>query len=151
MFKTIVFIIFIIFITQSFAKGESAQNFLMLKNNKVNVRYGPSLKSPIKFVYKKMSLPVKIIDKKDNFRKVIDYQKNNGWIHISQLKKSKSVITISEKILFKNPTKYSKPIAKIKTGRLLIIQKCKNGWCKIKTDDYIGWVNKEKLWGVNIN
>ena len=141
---------FCIFILQSFVKGESTQNFSMLKYNKVNVRYGPSMDSPIKFVYKKISLPVKVIDKKDNFRKVIDFQKNNGWIHKSQLQKSKSAIVISEKILFKNPTKYSQPLAKINKGRLLLIQKCKKEWCKITTGNYLGWVNKEKLWGVNI-
>ena len=102
------------------------------------------------FFEENLSLEVKVIDKKDNFRKVIDFQKNNGWIHKSQLQKSKSAIVISEKILFKNPTKYSQPLAKINKGRLLLIQKCKKEWCKIKTGNYLGWVNKEKLWGINI-
>ena len=44
--------------------SNNKEYFLMLKNNKVNVRYGPSLKSPVKFVYNKILLPVKIIDKR---------------------------------------------------------------------------------------
>jgi len=40
----------------------SAEIFLSLKKNKVNVRYGPSFDSDIKFVYKKINLPVKQID-----------------------------------------------------------------------------------------
>ena len=32
-----------------------AETFLSLKKNKVNVRYGPSFQSPIKFVYKKIN------------------------------------------------------------------------------------------------
>ena len=59
----------------------------MLKNNKVNVRYGPSFDYPIKYVYKKKFLPVKVIDKKENFRRIIELKSNSGWIHISQLKK----------------------------------------------------------------
>jgi SH3-like domain-containing protein len=43
---------------------------------------------------------------------------------------------------------YSKPLAKIETGRLLLISKCKDEWCKAKTDDYKGWVKKESLWGL---
>ena len=66
--------------------------FLSLKKNKVNVRSGPSFESPIKFIYKKKSLPIKQIDKKDNFRRIIDSKNNSGWIHISQLKKNKSII-----------------------------------------------------------
>ena len=34
--------------------------FVSLKKNKVNVRYGPSFDSEIKFVYKKKNLPLKI-------------------------------------------------------------------------------------------
>ena len=122
--------------------------FLMLKNKKVNVRYGPSFDYPIKFVYKKIELPLKVIDKKENFRRVIDHKKNSGWIHISQLKSSRSLITTSEKILFTNPTKYSKPLAKLDQGRLLKVIKCETKWCNIRTDDYSGWILKDSnLWG----
>ena len=37
-----------------------------------------------------LTLEVKVIDKKENFRRVIDHKKNSGWIHVSQLKKSNS-------------------------------------------------------------
>ena len=119
----------------------------MLKNNKVNVRYGPSFDYPVKYIYKKIHLPVKLIDKKENFRRIIDYKKNSGWIHVSQLKKSKSLITTSKKILFKKPTKYSKPLAKIETGRLLLIKKCEKNWCNVNTDQFSGWIDKKNVWG----
>ena len=110
----------------------------MLKYNKVNVRYGPSFDDPIKFVYKKIFLPIKVIDKKENFRKIIDHKKNSGWIHRSQLKKSKSIVVLSTKVIFKNPTKYSKPLAKLEKGRLLMIKKCKSNWCKVETEITLG-------------
>ena len=119
----------------------------MLKNDKVNVRYGPSFDYPIKYIYKKINLPVKVIDKKENFRRIIDNKKNSGWIHISQLKQSKSFITASNKILFKKPTKFSKPLAKIETGRLLLVKKCERNWCLVETKSFKGWVDKEDLWG----
>ena len=74
---------FIIFITSSVAEA----TFVSLKKNKVNVRYGPSFDSDIKYVYKKINLPLKQIDQKENFRRIIDLKNNSGWIHISQLKK----------------------------------------------------------------
>ena len=119
----------------------------MLKNDKVNVRYGPSFDYPIKYIYKKINLPVKVIDKKENFRRIIDNKKNSGWIHISQLKQSKSFITVSNKILFKKPTKFSKPLAKIETGRLLLVKKCERNWCLVETKSFKGWVDEENLWG----
>ena len=123
--------------------------FLSLKKNKVNVRYGPSFESPIKFIYKKINLPIKQIDKKENWRRIIDLKNNSGWIHQSQLKKVSSLIPLEDKILFKNPTNFSKPIALIKAGRVLILLKCKKDWCKIKSGKYKGWVGTEELWGIN--
>ena len=121
--------------------------YLMLKNNTVNVRYGPSFEYPIKYIYKKKFLPLQVIDKKENFRKVIDHMKNSGWIHISQLKKSESVVIIEEQILYSKPSKYSKPIAKMEKGRLLVLKKCKKNWCKITSDNYSGWMEISNVWG----
>ena len=125
----------------------SEATFLMLKNEKVNVRYGPGFKYPIKFVYKKRFLPVKVIDNKENFRRIIDHKNNSGWIHISQLKKVNSLIVAEDTILFSKASKFSKPVAKIKSGRLLLVKKCEDRWCKIKTGEYSGWVDTKYLWG----
>ena len=76
-------LIFILLISISSAN----EIFVSLKKNKVNVRYGPSFDSDVKFVYKKINLPLKQIDKKENFRRIIDFKTNAGWIPISQLKK----------------------------------------------------------------
>ena len=141
----IYFFCFFIFFTNIFSEEE--EKFLMLKNNKVNVRYGPSFDYPIKYIYKKIQLPVQLIDKKENFRRIIDHKKNSGWIHISQLRKSKSLITTSSKILFKKPTKYSKPLAKLDSGRLLSIKKCEKNWCYVNTDQFSGWIDKTNIWG----
>ena len=122
--------------------------FLSLKKNKVNVRYGPSFDSDVKYVYKKINLPIKQIDKKENFRRIIDLKNNSGWIHISQLKKKNSVIATSDKILFKKPTLFAKPIAQIKKGRLLILQKCEGKWCKIRSGDLKGWIKANNIWGL---
>ena len=127
----------------------SNETFLSLKKDKVNVRYGPGFEFPIKYIYKKIDLPIKQIDKKENFRRIIDHKKNSGWIHISQLKKINSVIPLKDKILFKNPSHFSKPLAKIKKGKVLIVQKCEEKWCKIKTKKFKGWIKNKDVWGLN--
>jgi len=121
--------------------------FLSLKNNKVNVRYGPGFDYPIKYIYKKKFLPVKIIDKKENFRRIIDHKKNSGWIHISQLRKSNSLIILEDKIIFSKNTKFSKPLFKVEKGKLVILKKCITNWCKIKSNNYSGWIQTKNSWG----
>lgn len=144
--KLIVF--FIIYL--NFGNVFSSEDyFLTLRNEKVNLRQGPSFEYPVKIFYKKKFLPVLIQDKSDNFRKIIDHENNSGWIHISQLSKKKAAIVIDDEIvLFNGSTIYSKPIAILKKGRLLRIKKCKVDWCKINTSKFKGWVKKDSLWGL---
>ena len=123
--------------------------FLTLRNDKVNLRKGPSFDYPVKIFYKKKFLPVLIQDKSNNFRKIRDHENNSGWIHISQLSKKKAAIVIDEElIMFSNSTIYSNPVALVKKGRLVKINKCKNKWCKVETGEFKGWLKKNGLWGL---
>ena len=144
--KLIILSTFIIIFFSNTIANES-EYFLMLKYKEANVRYGPGFDYPIKFIYKKKYLPIKVIDKKDEFRRIIDIKNNNGWIHASQLRKNKSFILLENQILFSKPTKYSKPIAKISSGRLLLVKKCKLKWCRVKTKNYTGWLEVKNVWG----
>ena len=127
----------------------SNEIFLSLKKDKVNVRYGPGFEYPIKYIYKKINLPIKQIDKKENFRRIIDLKNNSGWIHVSQLKKVNSIIPKENKILFNKPSNFSKPLAKIEKGRVLLLQNCNKNWCKVKTGSFKGWIKIENTWGLN--
>ena len=131
-----------------FSIVNAEDNFLSLKKSKVNVRYGPSFKSPVKFVYKKINLPIKQIDKKENWRRIIDLKNNSGWIHKSQLKPVNSIISLNDKVLFKKPSNFSRPLAKVQKGRVLILEKCQVGWCKIKSGKFKGWIKTNDIWGL---
>ena len=140
------FLLILFSISESFANEN--KKFLTLKNNEVNLRQGPSFEYPIKLVYKKKYLPVMILDKSETWRKIKDLENNSGWVHISQLSKKKAAINIkNNSILYKKATFYSKPIAKLENGRLVLVKKCKMEWCKIVSDSYEGWIFKNNLWG----
>ena len=141
--KVIYYSFLLLFISSS----QAQETFLSLKKNKVNIRYGPSFDFPVKYVYKKINLPVKQIDKKENFRRIIDLKNNGGWVHVSQIKKNNSIIVLQDKILFKKPSIFSKPIAQIKKGRLLVIKTCDNDWCRILSDNFVGWIKTSNIWG----
>ena len=141
-------IIFSIFFIQnnSFSKDEY---FLTLRYDTVNLRVGPSKDYPVKIFYKKKFLPVLVLEQIDNFKKIRDHENNTGWIHVSQLSSKKAAIVINENlIMFKNPTVYSQPLVIFEKGRLTKIIKCKDEWCKAKSDKYKGWLKKENLWGL---
>ena len=143
----IIFIFCLIF--SSFQNLIAEEYFLTLRNDKVNLRQGPSFEYPVKLFYKKKFLPVVVQDKFDNFRKIRDHENNTGWVHISQLSKKKAALIIDDdQLIFSKPSIYSKPSAILKKGRLCRIHKCKDEWCKISVDKYKGWVKKDILWGL---
>ena len=140
------FSLFLLFFQNVYSNDEY---FRTLRNDKVNLRQGPSFDYPIKIFYEKKFLPVLIQERSDNFRKIRDHENNTGWVHISQISKKKAAIVIDDNsILFNDSTIYSNPVAILKKGRLVKINKCKENWCKIKTDEFKGWVKKENLWGL---
>ena len=144
--KIIIIFLILFFPLKSIATEN--KKFLSLKNNEVNVRVGPSKQYPIKFTYNKKYLPIEVLGKSSTWRKIKDLKNNSGWIHISQLSKKKTAININNNsLLYKKPTIYSKKIAKLEAGRLIIIKKCKKKWCKITTGSYSGWIFKKSLWG----
>ena len=142
-----IFLIYFLIILGSSTFAEE-NYYLTLRSDKVYLRAGPSFKHPVKLIYIKKFLPVLVIDKSYNFRKIIDHENNSGWIHTSKLSKKKAALNSKDKsIVFKRPTFYSKPIAVLEKGRLCLVKKCKNNWCKIKTGNYIGWIKKQNLKG----
>ena len=142
----VLFFSILLFLPKSFAN--ESKKFLSLKNNEVNLRQGPSFEYPIKFIYIKKYLPVEVLDKSETWIKIKDFESNSGWIHVSQLSKQKSAINKkNNSVLYKKPTIYSKPIAKLEIGRLVLIKKCEEKWCKITSGGYSGWIFKGSLWG----
>jgi SH3-like domain-containing protein len=122
--------------------------YLSLKNDEVNVRLGPSFQHPVKLTYKKKYLPLIILEKSENWRKIKDFKNNSGWIHISQLSKRETAINlVDNSLMHQKPTVYSNPVAKLELGRLVLIKKCKNKWCKVKSGNFSGWILKNSLWG----
>jgi SH3-like domain-containing protein len=144
--KGIILTFILVFTSVNFLSAD--EYFLTLRFNNVNLRQGPSFDYPVKIFYKKKYLPVLVQDTYDNFRKIKDHENNTGWIHRSQLSKKKVALTLDDKVvMFKNSTIFSKPLVVLEKGRLCLISKCKGDWCKIKVEEYSGWVKKQMLWG----
>ena len=143
----LLYLLLILFFISKSSANESI-NFLSLKKDEVNLRQGPSFEYPIKLIYKKKHLPVIILDKSGPWKKIRDFENNTGWIHTVLLSKKKSAINIkNNSVLYKRPTIFSKPIAKLETGRLMLIKKCQVKWCKVTSGNYKGWIVKNALWG----
>jgi len=146
MIRAIILIFSLTTISINFLFAE--EYFSILKYDKVNLRQGPAKNYPVKIFYKKKHLPVLVQDRSDNYRKIRDHENNVGWIHVSQLSQKKAALISDEQVvMFKKSTVYSKPLVVLEKGRLCLVSKCNDDWCKVKVQEYLGWVKKKSLWG----
>ena len=121
--------------------------FVSLKSDKVNLRVGSSTNYPIKLTYNTKNLPIKITDEYESWRKIIDINGNEGWIHKN--------LTIGDRyaIIYKNNSKlYNYPngliIGEIGKNNIVKINRCLLQWCSINFKNIKAWIKKNKLWGV---
>lgn len=156
--KLIEFIILIIFFFTSNSlannkfgdfSGKPLPRFISIKSSESNLRVGPNKDYPIILKYTYKNLPLMVIEEFDKWRKVIDWENNVGWIHLSLLSNKRFGIIKEKKDKYADV--YAKPnnhlIGKIGSGNIVKINKCIDIWCEIKVDKYGGWIKKTNIWG----
>ena len=140
----------LVIITFNGVDASKKNKYLTTRYNEVNVRNGPGLNNLILFKILKKGYPLLIIEKFENWYRVVDFNDNKGWISKTQLSNDSYVIIVkrSEKVL-KFPNHNSKILALAKMNFILELEKCRKKWCKVKSDKIKGWVPKQSLWGVD--
>lgn len=127
--------------------------FVSLNAGEVNVRTGPGQRYPVKWVFKKKGLPVEIILEFEHWRKIRDYEGEEGWIHKSLLTGRRSGLIRSEDLvlLYRKPEPKARLLAYMEPGALAQVERCKGIWCEIETGGYKGWAERKFIWGVYEN
>ena len=133
--------------------GLKLPRYVSLKSNESNLRIGSSLNYPIKLKYIVANIPIEIVDEYKDWRKILDYDGNEGWLHKSLVKGNRFALVIST---YKEGAQiYNKPkgsvIGKIGRKNIVEINKCLKDWCYIEFNQYKGWISKINLWGVYKN
>ena len=128
--------------------------FVSLKSDKVNVRKGPSTDQSIVWVFSRAGLPVEIIAESDNWRRVRDSEGADGWVFHSLLSARRTALVTpwakgDERVpLYSSESINSRAVAELQSGVLGNVLSCDGEWCNISVDDYSGYVQQDKLWGV---
>lgn len=143
--------------------GLPLPRFVVLKSNKSNLRNGAGIKNAIKWTYLKRGYPMEVVAEFENWRKLRDIDGTEGWINENLITGRRNAVIIGNKfeqnfekyklkqqetVLLKYPDENSYPIVKIEFGVIGNIKKCNSEWCKIKIEEYTGWIKKVNLWGV---
>ena len=128
--------------------------FVSLKSDKVNVRKGPSTDQSIVWIFSRAGLPVEVIAESDNWRRVRDSEGADGWVFHSLLSARRTVLVTpwskgAESVpLYASKSIGSRAVATLQSGVLGNVLDCDGEWCQVSVDDYSGYVQQDKLWGV---
>lgn len=130
--------------------GLPIPRFVSLDSQKVYVRSGPALRYPIKWVFKRKGLPVEIVQEFDAWRKIRDFEGEEGWIHSSLLSGRRSVLIQSDDLvpMHEGFSADSRLMAKLEPHVVALVDKCVGDWCRLEKDGYKGWVQRKFLWGI---
>ena len=134
--------------------GLAIPRIVSLKNSLTYMRSGPGKEFPVKFELKQKGYPLKIIAEYNNWRKVITSNDTSGWVHTQLLSSFRTGLITKTTFLKKLPSNLSDSLAKLLPDLLINIKTCQDKWCKIeieKSKVYIGWVQKENIWGSTKN
>jgi len=119
-----------------------------LKSMEANVRTGPGVDYPIRWVYRRIGAPVEVIAEFENWRMVRDWEGDEGWIHFALLRSRQSVIvTATETTLRRLAADASPAVARLANGMVAQLERCDPEWCEVSVDGYDGWVRRADVWG----
>jgi SH3-like domain-containing protein len=85
---------------------------------------------------------------------VRDSEGADGWVFHSLLSARRTVLVApwsksEESVpLYSSGSINSRAVAALQAGVLGNVMSCDGEWCKLSVDDYSGYVQQDKLWGV---
>jgi len=122
-----------------------------LRSDEVNLRAGPGTRYPVDWVYRRRGLPVEIEREFEVWRLIVDPDGTKGWVHQATLSGRRSfIVTGQERVLRRDPSDTSAPVARLKPGVIGRIRSCDaaSAWCQMQVGDYRGYLKRDEFWGV---
>ncbi len=120
-----------------------------LDEAEARMRTGPSTEFPVKWVYKRNHLPVKVIAVHEVWRKIEDPDGDQGWMHVRLLSPNRTALVIGSGIgsLRDSPAPTSRIAWRVEPGVVGRIDECVKGWCRFDVSGRNGYIEAERLWG----
>lgn len=133
-------------------KQATRHRFVSLRSDEVNVRVGPGVRYPVKWVFRQKAIPVEIVQEYDTWRKIRDWEGAEGWVHRAMLSSKRSIIVTGRTTTMRRRSSDEAPaVARLGRGMVARLDKCTPTWCRVEVDGYEGWVRRGGLWGVRKN
>lgn len=130
--------------------GNPIPRFVALDTDVANLRTGPGRQYPIDWVYQRPGWPFMVTDEEGAWRKLIDHDGIEGWMHVSLLtsRARTALITGQTRTLHKNAEATSKATLLADEGVIGRIMACRGLWCELRIGSIRAWIERRYIWGV---
>ena len=142
--------------------GLPLPRFATTRSQPINVRVGPGTRYEVTWVYVKAGIPIEIIQEFDTWRKIRDFEGEEGWIHQNLLsgRRAGHVNTTGASgqiALRAKPDQQADVRAWLGEKYPVEIEKCDGNWCAVRvkaepenagSKAYAGFLPQSSLWGV---
>ncbi len=112
------------------------------------MRKGPSTDVPVLWEYRRRYLPVKVIERHENWRKVEDPDGTKGWMAARLLSRRRTaIVTGAIRPMRAEPDPAAAISYRAEPGVVGDIADCAKGWCRLDVRGRSGWIETGHIWG----
>ncbi len=123
--------------------------FVSVRASEANVRAGPGERYPVNWKFIQPGVSVEIIGEWDVWRKIRDWEGQEGWIHSALLTTKRHVIVIGQtRTLYRRADIAAPPVVRLEPGMVAEVEDCEPDWCRVEVRNYRGWLRRDEIWGV---
>ncbi|MEC9346807.1 MAG: SH3 domain-containing protein [Pseudomonadota bacterium] len=128
--------------------GLPLPRFVSVKSTTANLRAGPGTDYPIRWIYRRADMPVRIVDEHGNWRAVRDPFGGEGWLHSSLLSGRRTAMVMTDLAPVRHGPSSAEPVELYAERRVIaVLELCRDGWCRISLEGRVGWVAAADLFG----
>ena len=131
--------------------GLEVPRYVSLKYAEVNARNGPDEDHQLLWVYHAKGLPVQVVAETREWRRICDPEGGLAWVHkrTTDGRRSAMRVQATPLPLLSAPKDGAKVNAYLKARAVASLDKCENGWCRLRADGSAGWAPEREIWGAD--
>lgn len=136
-------------VSPAWAQNRSVPYWASLSAPEVNLRVGPGERYPVRWVYRREGLPVKVLRLQQGWRLIEEPDGTRGWVFNQLLSRQRHAIVIGEGLaaLRELPDPGSALRWNLEPGVIGRLGDCEANWCELDIDGRRGWVARNRIWG----
>jgi SH3-like domain-containing protein len=121
-----------------------------ISSGQAMMRTGPARTFPGTWLYQRRDLPVRVVQRYEHWRLIEDPDGERGWMLAALLSDRRTAMVKpgDPRPIHARPEAESRVRYRAEAGVVGRIDRCRDGWCRIRIDKRTGFIRKADIWGV---